>query len=230
MRTFAAEVTAAIAASSHRQALAVRIVDQAGVEWLWTDWPSNLTLSVDVGAGPGNKTFLSAVLKMPTDPEYASPNSAQASIQIADALGTLRAAADAGLFRDAAFWLWEVYARGPAYTMTAALMLRGSVERPAFGELAMVEIQAGPSVISALRESPPRVGPTCWYTTTTQCAHALTCAKSVAACTANSQLANFGGCLVLLVAGTVLEFRDAATATGDSGGGAATTPTVIQGF
>ncbi|HPS79991.1 MAG TPA: hypothetical protein PLS53_17675, partial [Thermoanaerobaculaceae bacterium] len=142
MRTFPAEVTAAIAASSHRAALAVRIVDQAGTEWLWTDWPVNLTVSVDVGAGAVNKTFVASVLKMPSDPEYASPNSAQAGIQIADPLGTIRAAADAGLFRDASFMLWECFDRGLAYTMAAACMLKGSVERPGFGELEMVELEA----------------------------------------------------------------------------------------
>lgn len=229
MRSFSAEVAAAIAAGGFRHALAVRIVDQASVEWLWTDWPENLTLSVDVGAGAVNKTFVSTVIRQSNDPEYTSPNSAQATIQVADTDGSLRAQVDAGLMRDATFWLWEVYSRGPAYTLTAALMLSGSVERTGYVEAAMVEVQAGPSIISVLRSSPPRVGPTCWYTQTSQCTYALTCAKTRAACSANSKLADFGGCLVLLVAGTVIEFRDSSTAVIDSGS-AVSGPGIVRGF
>jgi len=221
VRTFDTETTNALAASRRQGALCYRIVDTTGKEWLLTNWPAAITVTVTIAGSPVSKTFQPAMIRLAEAVDVQSPNSAIVHFQVVDPGSAMRAVAQGELFRGGSLHLWLLLSRDVStYGWGITLLAEGSVERTGFDELEVLEFEAGPVFVFWATSSPPLVGPTCRYVSTTQCSYANSCAKTPAACAANGKTATAGFVLHLIPPGTVLEFRDSSSATSVNSGSA----------
>lgn len=228
MRTFDAETTAALAARRRVGALAVRLVTVAGREYLWTNWPTALTVTVTIGGSDEEMTFQPTVLRLAGALDVQSPNASVLTLELVDPAGTLPIDADADLLTGASCMVWLLLSRDVATNgWGITLLLDGTAERAGADEMGLVALEVGPNFAFWAGVSPPAIGTTCWYNSTALCDYALSCAKTVAACTANSQLAKFGGIQHLLLPGTTIEFRDGTVTTSSASSGPVTTPPVV---